>query len=57
MDKTVIIGKVEEQDNWRRVDCSKMKGSERVLAMAERMQTWNKPLVKKVKIRKLEFLK
>jgi len=53
--KTVTIGKVNEQDAWRRIDCLKMKGSERVLAIAERMETWDKPLVKKVEIRMLEF--
>lgn len=57
MNKTVIIGRVDEQDEWRRFDCSKMNGSERVLAIAKRMKTWNKPLVKKIKIRKLEFAK
>ncbi len=41
MKKIVKIGTVDEQDDWRRMDCSKMKGSERVLAMAERMNTWN----------------
>ncbi len=57
MEKVVTIGKVEDQDEMRRSDTLAKTGGQRIMAMAERMGTWNKPIIKKVEIRKLEFSK
>ncbi len=55
MEKVVVIGKVEDQDEIRRSDTWAMTGTERMMAIAERMGTWNKPIIRKVEIRKLDY--
>ena len=55
MEKIVVIGKVEDQDKIRRSDTHTKTGIERMMAIAERMGTWNKPIIRKVEIRKLRF--
>ncbi len=57
MKKVAKIIKIEDQDKIRRIETLNMTGFERVMNLAKRMGAWDKPIVKKVEIRKLEFIK